>query len=189
MPTIPEAIISDRTSLITPGSNIPAGDNPKTLLRYNIRLAAEEDPELAAHVLDWQAGVDPFGRCGCYDDARPELACPHKKSEVFSWVHMRTISFAGNAKPNSAGIPESSDGSFWQGLRIITFKAEPDRVGEFLSDAGITRDGFSYNISWLYSRYCAWCLEKGHKKLRSLAFSRDMGRRGFTLLRRSEAAS
>lgn len=161
MPTIPEAIISDRTSLITPGSNIPAGDNPKTLVRYNIRLAAEEDPELAEHVLDWQAGVDPFGHSGCYDDARPELACPQKGAED----------------------------SFWKGLRIITFKAEPDSVGEFLSAAGITREGFSYNISWLYSRYCAWCLEKGHKKLRSLAFSRDMGRRGFTLLRRAEAAS
>ena len=91
MPTIPEAIISDRTSLITPGSNIPAGDNPKTLVRYNIRLAAEEDPELAAHVLDWQAGVDPFGHSGCYDDARPELACPQKRGGESFWEKLRII--------------------------------------------------------------------------------------------------
>lgn len=75
MVMIPDAVITDRTSLITPDSAIPSGqDNTKTLLRYNIRLAAEEDPILAEHVLDWQAGIDPFGRGGCYDAARPELA-------------------------------------------------------------------------------------------------------------------
>lgn len=75
MVMIPETVITDRTSLVTPDSSIPTGrDNPQSLVRYNIRLAAEEDPILAEHVLDWQAGVDPFGRGGCYDAARPELA-------------------------------------------------------------------------------------------------------------------
>ncbi|MHC1791824.1 hypothetical protein [Solidesulfovibrio sp.] len=75
MVMVPDAVITDRTSLVTPDSVIPAGqDNSQTLLRYNIRLAAEENPALAEHVLDWQAGIDPFGSGGCYDEARPELA-------------------------------------------------------------------------------------------------------------------
>lgn len=70
---IPDGIIGN-TSLVTPDGRIPTGSYSCTLARLNIRLAAEENPELIEHVLDWQAGIDPLGGGSCYDIARPELA-------------------------------------------------------------------------------------------------------------------
>ena len=64
-------------TLITPGSNIASQqDMPLAMLRFNIRLAAEENPALIDRVLSWQANIDQFGRGGCYDTARQDLASP-----------------------------------------------------------------------------------------------------------------
>lgn len=74
MVMIPDAIIPAKSSLAIPGG-LPIRPNQQiTLVRYNIRQAAEEDAELLDDILEWQASQDAWGRGGCYDQARSELA-------------------------------------------------------------------------------------------------------------------
>ena len=73
MVMIPEAVIPAKTSLKMKDGVRPSSVQ-MSLLRYNIRQAAEEDPALLRHVLVWQAAMDAHGHGGCYDMARPELA-------------------------------------------------------------------------------------------------------------------
>jgi len=71
---IPDTIIPSRSSLFVSGGLYIRVNESLALVRYNIRQAAEEDAELLDNTLEWQASQDAWGRGGCYDQARPELA-------------------------------------------------------------------------------------------------------------------